>query len=123
MASLFDEADQVADALWPRSLDGDCQVAFQQLRKSHLPDIRPEFARDAFELWKLHYASKRVMEKAKQIGRMQALLRERDKLSDQRASLPPHRRAAVEERIAAIAREIADVYAQRRRPPLGSWGL
>jgi hypothetical protein len=84
----------------PRHITADDQIAFRQLQRLRLLNLSREQPTDLFQLWRDHY---RVRREAKAAALHARLAR----LWEERAALPSQQRAAVTERIAEIAREIA----------------
>src|SRR5262249_7754089 len=108
---LFSEMDKVADELRanPQHIPDDDKIAFRDLQKRRRPDLSTAQFSDLFELWKDRYRARQDARAAAVPAKLAALWAERDALFTERASLPEHERAAVTERIAVIAREIADL--------------
>jgi hypothetical protein len=84
----------------PRHITADDQIAFRQLQRLRLLNLSREQPTDLFQLWRDHYRARREAKAAALHARLAQLWEER-------AALPSQQRAAVTERIAEIAREIA----------------
>jgi hypothetical protein len=78
---------------------------------------------DLFDVWRLQYRARQQVKEEKGVAWAIALWAERCELVARGAALPPPQRAAVDARLAAIARDIADILTPRRSAPrLGTWG-
>jgi hypothetical protein len=122
--SLFDEMDQVADALCIGStFVDDLRFEFRQLQKCHHPELTTKQWHALFERWVEHYrAQQRAKEEAADV-RAAELWNEHRSLHAERRFLPPGPlRQATERRLWEIGNAIADLYQSHRPPPLAaSW--
>jgi hypothetical protein len=75
-----------------------------------------------FTLWRDRYQARQEIKESERRARLAELWAERDRCFEQRASLPPEQRLT--ERIAALAREIAELSTPSLpAPSLGGWGV
>jgi hypothetical protein len=121
--SLFDEMDQVADALRIGSMFVDeLRFEFRQLQKCHHPELTTKQWHALFERWGDHYRARPDKEQYAD-AKAAALWEEQRSLLGQRRFLPPGPMLdAVERRLFAIGNEIADLYQSRRpAPPAAAW--
>lgn len=88
----------------------DLQIEFRQLQRAHHPDLSKEQWLELFRVWLEHYRARLEAERAARHARLDALWEERCSLFAQRVFLPLAQRAAVDQRIAAIAQEIAAAF-------------
>ena len=105
------------------SSDYDLARLLGMSRLTHVvPNLTQAQWLDLFEVWHDHDRARQEAKESERRARLAKLWEELDSLFTERASLPPQQHAAVSERIAAIAREIADVMTPMSPPPLADWG-
>jgi hypothetical protein len=115
MVSLFDEMDQAArEICFGSAWLFDCQIEFRQLQKARYPEMSEREWLDLFRLWLEHHW-------AKMDRRVAALLAEGNALHCERALLPLEQRAAIDDRLKAIAFEMADAVVPRLPPATATW--
>jgi hypothetical protein len=96
---FFTEMDGYADRFRQNLLhtEMDDEIGFRQLQKIRLENLSAAQSHDLYELWRLHYDTRRKLKAAE-------LLRERDALFSERVSASPDTIARIDMRL----REIGD---------------
>lgn len=125
MASLFDEADAIADRMHTRAgfSEADLAPMFSALcRRNVTPGYKDEEIRDLFDLWLDHHRAHRSAVRRGLIERMPHLLRERERLltAISLGDMTEPKKVAAGLRLQSLATEIAERYARiqgRDRPP------
>jgi hypothetical protein len=132
LASLFDEAEAIADPMRTRPgfSEADLAPMFSALcRRSVTPGYKDEEIHDLFDLWRDHCRAHRSAEWRGLVERMPHLLQERERLLTAMSlgDMAEPEKVAAGLRVQSLANEIAESYAriqcQDRPPPAdaASW--